>query len=150
MKTILVILIFCCLGAAVATAQVEGTWEWVSTEYADGRVETPATLGYGVQLYFGTQGEFIRFHDEVVQQLGQWGIVCIYVPPFFIEPLTTDQGDDWFWSLLMDPGPVLQLVDSIVLPGVGGDPPSVTETYALRQAVAVEPANWGTFKAAYR
>ena len=65
MKPFFLACLIACFWAGTLLAQdmpCEGTWEWVSTEYANGEVVTPGTEGYREELFFGPvdSATFIR------------------------------------------------------------------------------------------
>ena len=131
--------------------QFEGGWDWVRTEYSDGTVETPASQGFTVQLYFSPENEFIRYRGETEFQVSTWSLGCAYIPPYLVEFLSTGVGDSWNYGVLDDgEAATLYLYDHIELPNGAGEPPSVTEIFSYRGPVSAEENSWGSLKATYR
>jgi len=131
----------------------EGTWEWVSTTYADGTVENPATAGHGEELFFGPVGdnEFIRYRNEIVAEEGQWGMGSFFIGPCCIEFLGTDFGDSWGWHTWEESGVTwLKLQTGVICPPDHMGPLTKVETFFKRGPVVNREMSWGTLKSVYR
>jgi hypothetical protein len=128
-----------------------GNWNWVSTTYTAGGVDTPETVGYTVQLHFGTDHSFVRYRDGVPQVTSTWHLTDIYAPPYMIEELSTGAGDLWYThSVSWGEQTLLTLADSVALPtGVVG-PHTRTEMYMWISIVPNEGLTWGQVKALFR
>lgn len=156
MKSVLFACLLACICASATLAQdmpCEGTWEWVSTEYANGDVETPSSTGYREELYFGPIDDyrFIRYRDELVVEEGNWSLVCVYIPPCFVEFLSTDFSDSWTWNIWEDMGVTwMRLQTGFECPPDVSNPPSKIETFFNRGPVANQERSWGSVKADFR
>lgn len=129
-----------------------GGWNWVSTEYSDGRVETPGTLGYSQQYYFGENGECTVYHDMAPVQQGLWYVGEVIVGPCMIEHLSMLDGETpWYWSLACGDPVCLVLTDGLDAQPCGVD---VAETKRLTLTyfgtVPSDGVGWGAVKARYR
>jgi len=138
-----------------AQAQIEypflGCWDWAGTSYPDGSSDTPASIGYSIQICFHPGHTFVRFHDEVVFESSTWGVGELIIWPYFVEFLETGVGDYWHWTVLGGPPQFeMRLSDSVDLPGGVGGTPSFTEVYFSRGTVSTEARSWGGLKATYK
>ena len=129
-----------------------GGWDWVSTEYLDGRIETPATLGYSQQYYFGASGEYIVYHDLTTAVQSLWSLGEVIVGPCMIEHLSV-MGDATLWYWFLTPGEPagLVLTDGLDAQPCGVDIPEtkrITLTYV--GTVPNEVLGWGAVKARFR
>jgi hypothetical protein len=131
--------------------QIEGTWEWVSTEYLAGGADTPATVGHTIQLQFGSDGSFVRYENEVPAHVGTWGMYDVVITPYMVGIVTTSAGDSW-WSQSLGGEAVLTLTlkDWVDLPSGRSGPATRTETYTSREAVATESMSWSEAKLKFR
>jgi|GEM_PF-6562338 len=156
MKSVLPACLVVCLWASPLLAQdmpCEGTWEWVSTEFADGTVYNPGSAGYTEELYFGPfeDNKFIRYRDEEATEESQWYWSSVFVGPCCIEFLSTDFGDNWVWQIWEEAGVTwMRLQTGFECPPDVGSPPSKIETYFLRGPVATQERPWGSVKAVFR
>jgi hypothetical protein len=156
MKPILLACLTACLWTSTLLAQdmpCEGTWEWVSTEYADGEIRNPGTVGYGEELFFGPLGEnkFIRFRNETVFEAGQWYWSSVFIGACCVEFVGTDFGDNWVWHIWEDMGVTwMRLQTGFQCPPNVGDPPTKIETFFYRGSVANQERSWGSVKAEFR
>ena len=156
LKPVLLACLIACLWVGTLLAQdmpCEGTWEWVSTEYANGDVENPGSAGFREELYFGPDSDprFVRYRDEVTVEEGLWHSACVYVPPCFVDLLSTDFGDSWVWFIWEDMGVTwIRLQTGFECPGGVGSPPTKTELFFLRGPVANQAMSWGSVKAGFR
>ena len=141
-----------------AAAQVEwpssfeGGWEWVSTEYADGTLETPASVEYSQQYFFSDQQEFIIYRDRQVYYESLWYWNEIVAGSCMIEFLNIDQSDIvWYWSLTFDETFGLELTDGISATQCGIDVPETKlMKFTYLGTVSNENLEWGELKAWYR
>jgi len=148
-KALLVIAIaFLC--ASPSQGQVEsaihGSWEWVSTTYQSGLVETPATTGHTQQVEFYADHSYRQFDDDALTRI-----------------------DSWRWSYSYAHIGVIWYIDNVVF--VGSDAarhwwtnsgslhlanapayssPSVVSIYSSRAPVSAASTSWGAIKALYR
>lgn len=156
MKSVLLACLIACLWASALLAQdmpCEGTWEWVSTEYANGDIANPGTVGHREELFFGPveDNRFIRYHDETIVQEGLWYWSSAFVGPCCIEFVGTDFGDSWTWHIWIDSGVTwMRLQDGFDCPPEVSNPPSKIETSFFRGPVANQEKSWGSVKAVFR
>ena len=156
MKAASIICLSVCLWAGALFAHempCEGTWEWTSTEYADGTVENPATVGHREELFFGPveDNRFIRYRDETVIEDGLWYMGSVFVGPCCIEFLGTDFNDSWGWFTYEESGVVwLKLQTGIICPPDHMGPLTKVETFFQRGPVAARELSWGALKSVYR
>ena len=156
MKTVILACLIVCLWTGTLLAQdmpCEGTWEWVSTEYANGDMENPGTVGYREELYFGPLEDcrFIRYRDELVVEEGLWYWSSVFIGPCCVEFVGTDFGDSWVWHIWQETGVTwMRLQDGFECPPDVSNPPSKIETFFYRGPVANQAKSWGSVKAGYR
>jgi len=156
MKPVLLACLIACFGTGTLLAQdmpCEGTWEWVSTEYANGDIENPGTAGYREELYFGPfdDNRFVRYRNELVVEDGNWYVACVYIPPCFVDFLSTDFGDSWTFFIWQETGVIwMRLQDGFECPPDVSNPPSKIETFFYRGPVANQERTWGSVKADFR
>ena len=156
MKPVVLACLIACLWGGILLAQdlpCEGTWEWVSTEYANGDMEHPGTAGYREELYFGPfdDNRFIRYHDEEVIEEGLWYWPSVFIGPCCVEFLGTDFGDNWVWHIWEDMDVTwMRLQTGFECPPDIINPPSKIETFFLRGPVVNQSKSWGSVKAGFR
>ena len=125
-----------------ATDDIVGAWAWQSTSYSDGTVETPASIGYSVQLQFSSDMSFLEYHDGGLVEEGVWGIGYVWVEinggMVHLELIETTTGDRWE-PMMTIPGGLLEFRNMS-----GG-----TELYVYMGAVSNELVSWGSVKALF-
>lgn len=129
-----------------------GGWEWVSTEYAGGTIETPDSVGYTQQYLFGEQGDFVVYRDHQVYAESRWAWNEVIVGPCTIESLATEHDESvWYFMLLPGIPSTLVLTDGIWAPPCGVEIPiTKTLTFTYVGTVPSDRFEWGALKAQYR
>ncbi len=122
-----------------ASENIVGAWQWQSTTYNNGIVETPSTAGFSVQLQFSVDGTFLRYRDNALFQQSEWGSSYVWVSVnggmVHVEFVSTAVGD-WWEPMFVMPFVLLELRNS-----TGG-----IERYSFMGPVSNEMVTWGSVK----
>ncbi|RLA53989.1 MAG: hypothetical protein DRQ65_05665 [Gammaproteobacteria bacterium] len=125
-----------------------GTWEWVSTQYADGLTESPETLGYTVQLTLTSSSIYLEFRNEELQRQESY-VAYSYLEHLdlvwvFVNYFVAGEDAPRYFYIEYDTGNLV----------VGSSPlftsPAVVSVYSSREAVSVDESSWGYIKAMFR
>ena len=109
-------------------APFEGTWEWVQTEYSDGEITTPGSLGFTEQFLFGTDQIFVRYIDEQVIYEDVWDTGEAVIGQCMVEFLYAE-AETWVWSIEEGDVQYLRLQVGFECPIGGGTPVSKVSTF---------------------
>ena len=136
------------LAAAQCETWISGCWEWVSTEYADGSLDTPATVGYSVQKEFLLDGRYFEYNDEALVREDTWECAsyfdCIGGAIYMVNVARIGE-EPWFYWREAGGGAVLYVYNAPLHYG-----PTVTTTYEAREPLPMNCESWGGVKSLYR
>ncbi len=72
--------------------------EWVQTEFSNGEIETPASVGHTEQYFFSHDHNFVKYIDEQGVAESPWYLGNAVIGICVVEILSAN-AEDWVWTI---------------------------------------------------